>query len=80
MADHPITKTLDCTGLLCPLPVVKTKKALKDLIIGEILEMISTDPGSISDMQAWANQTKHELLEAMDEGNSRYRFIVKKTH
>ncbi len=80
MANHPITKTLDCTGLLCPLPVVKTKKALKDLMIGEILEMIATDPGSIPDMQAWANQTRHELLEALDEGNSRYRFIVKKTH
>src|SRR3972149_5314206 len=80
MENYQIVKTLDCSGLLCPLPVVKTKKALKDLQIGEILEMISTDPGSIPDMHAWANQTKHELLEAVDEGSSRFRFIVRKTH
>jgi len=80
MAEYQINKTLDCSGLLCPLPVVKTKKALKDLNVGDILEMISTDPGSIPDMHAWANQTRHELLAATDEGNSRFRFIVKKTH
>ena len=80
MAEHQINKTLDCSGLLCPLPVVKTRKALKGMQVGEILEMIATDPGSIPDMQAWANQTKHELLEAIDEGNSRFRFVVRKTH
>lgn len=80
MSEYQIAKVLDCSGLLCPLPVVKTKKALKDLQVGEILEMIATDPGAIPDMQAWANQTKHDLLEAIDEGNSRFRFIVRKTH
>lgn len=80
MQNYEIAKTLDCSGLLCPLPVVKTKKALKDIQVGQILEMIATDPGSIPDMKAWANQTKHELLSAVDEGNSRFRFIVKKTH
>ncbi len=79
MAEYNITKTLDCTGLLCPLPVVKTNKAIKELNVGDILEMIATDPGSIPDMQAWARQTKHELLEAKEE-DSVYRFIIKKTH
>ncbi len=80
MADHSATKTLDCSGLLCPMPVVKTNKSMKELQVGDVLEMISTDPGSLPDMTAWANQTKHELLESMDEGNDTYRFFIKKTH
>jgi len=79
MSDFNVKKTLDTSGLSCPLPVVKTKKALKDIEVGEILEMISTDAGSIPDMEAWARQTGHELLESNDEGSS-YRFFIKKTH
>lgn len=79
MSEFNVKKTLDTSGLSCPLPVVKTKKALKDLDIGDILEMISTDAGSIPDMQAWARQTGHELLESKDEGKS-FRFFIKKTH
>jgi tRNA 2-thiouridine synthesizing protein A len=63
----------------CPLPVVKTKKALKDMAVGDILEMISTDAGSIPDMEAWSRATGHELLQSNDEG-SLYRFFIKKTH
>ncbi len=79
MSEFNVKKTLDTSGLSCPLPVVKTKKALKDLDVGDILEMISTDAGSIPDMQAWARQTGHELLESKDEGKS-FRFFIKKTH
>ena len=79
MSEFKVKKTLYTSGLSCPLPVVKTKKALKDLEIGDILEMISTDAGSIPDMQAWARQTGHELLESKDEGKS-FRFFIKKTH
>ena len=79
MSEFNVKKTLDTSGLSCPLPVVKTKKALKDLEIGDILEMISTDAGSIPDMEAWARQTGHELLESKDEGKS-FRFFIKKTH
>ncbi len=79
MAEFQITNTLDCKGMLCPMPVVKTKGAIKQLNVGEVLEMISTDPGSMPDMQAWAKQTGHELLEATDEGDF-FRFIIKKTH
>lgn len=70
---------LDCSGLMCPMPVVKTAKTIKTMEVGDILEMISTDPGSMPDMQAWANQTKHELLESHDEGG-KFRFLIKKTH
>ena len=74
-----INKTLDCSGFLCPMPVVKTAKAIKEMAVGEVLEMISTDAGSMPDMKAWSNQTQHELLEAHDEGG-KFRFIIKKTH
>ena len=79
MSEFSVKKTLDTSGLSCPLPVVKTKKALKDIEVGEILEMIATDPGSIPDMEAWARQTGHELLKSSDEGSS-FRFFIKKTH
>ncbi len=79
MSDVTPNKTLDCTGLMCPMPVVKTKKALKELEVGQVLEMVATDPGSIPDMEAWARQTGHELLES-EEGDGKYRFLIKKTH
>ncbi len=79
MSDVKIVKKLDCSGLLCPMPVVKTFKTIKELQVGDILEMISTDPGSMPDMKAWANQTHHELLEAVDEWG-KFRFLIRKTH
>ena len=80
MADIQIDQTLDCSGMLCPMPVVKTRKAIKGMEVGQILEMISTDPGSMPDMHAWAKQTGHELLDAKDEGENVFRFLIKKTH
>ena len=79
MAELTANTVLDCKGLLCPMPVVKTKKAINTMAVGEVLEMISTDPGSMPDMQAWSKQTGHELLEAKDEGGV-FRFFIKKTH
>ena len=79
MSENNIDKMLDCSGLSCPMPVVKTKKAIKDMEIGQNLEMIATDPGSIPDMEAWARQTKHDLIESEDMGG-KYRFVIKKTH
>ena len=73
------TIKLDCSGLLCPMPVVKTAKTIKTMAIGDTLEMISTDAGSMPDMNAWARQTKHELLEA-EENSGKFRFVIKKTH
>jgi len=79
MSDVKIVQTLDCSGMSCPMPVVKTKKAINGMEIGEILEMISTDPGAVPDMDAWARQTQHELIESFNEGGS-YRFLIRKTH
>lgn len=78
--DAPIDKTLDCCGLICPMPVVKTRRAIKDMQIGQVLEMIATDPGSVPDMKAWENQTRHEVLLAEERGDGTFRFLIRKTH
>lgn len=70
-------KELDASGLACPLPIVKTKKALNDLTSGQILKIISTDRGSIADMAAFAEQTGNELLSSSEEGG-KYVFMMKK--
>ena len=56
-------KELDTRGLNCPLPILKAKKALADLPSGQVLRVVSTDPGSVRDFQAFARQTGHELVE-----------------
>jgi tRNA 2-thiouridine synthesizing protein A len=56
-------KELDTRGLNCPLPILKAKKALADMLSGEVLKVVATDPGSVRDFQAFARQTGNELLE-----------------
>jgi tRNA 2-thiouridine synthesizing protein A len=70
-------KELDTSGLSCPLPILKTKKALNDLASGQILKVVATDPGSIKDMQAFANQTGNPLLSSVEE-NKAYIFFLRK--
>lgn len=70
-------RILDCSGLSCPLPVVKTSKAIKELELGQVLKMIATDPGAPADMEAWARQTGHEMLLSMQDGKS-YIFLIKR--
>lgn len=55
-------KELDTSGLNCPLPILKAKKALADMLSGQLLKVIATDPGSARDFQAFARQTGHELV------------------
>ncbi len=62
-ADH----TLDCTGLYCPMPIVKTSQRIKELSGGEVLEVISDDRGIKSDMPAWCEKTGHEFLGLQEE-------------
>ncbi len=70
-------KLLDCSGMLCPLPVIKTSKAIKELQVGQVLKMIATDPGAPADMQAWSRQTGNELLDAHQE-NSKFIFYLRR--
>lgn len=72
-----ISKTLDASGLGCPLPIVKTKKEIDNLSSGQILEVISTDPGSKNDMTAWCKRTGNELIESAEQGG-KFQFYVKK--
>jgi TusA-related sulfurtransferase len=56
-------KEVDARGLNCPLPILKAKKALNDMLSGEVLKVVATDPGSIRDFQAFARQTGNELID-----------------
>ncbi|MCR4396015.1 MAG: sulfurtransferase TusA family protein [Candidatus Saccharicenans sp.] len=69
--------TLDNSGLACPMPIIKTKKAIDGMQVGQILKMIATDPGSVSDVQAWVGKTGHELLKHEQEGD-KYIFYIRK--
>lgn len=70
--------TLDCTGMSCPMPILKTKKAVDGLQQGQILKMIATDPGSTPDIEAWTQKTGHQLVETEKDG-AKYIFYIKKT-
>lgn len=75
--DASVDRTLDCRGLFCPMPVVKTRDAVRDLGVGQVLEMLSDDPASEADMRSWTRRTGHELLDVTKEG-AVYRFLVRK--
>jgi TusA-related sulfurtransferase len=62
------TRELDTRGLNCPLPILKAKKALAEMVSGELLRVVSTDPGSVRDFQAFARQTGNELVEQTQSG------------
>jgi TusA-related sulfurtransferase len=61
-------KTLDCMGLYCPMPIVKTAQAIKELEPGQVLEVLADDQGIKSDMPAWAQKTGNEFLGAEESG------------
>ena len=60
-------RELDARGLNCPLPILKTKKALAEMKSGEVLRVVATDPGSVRDFQAFARQTGNQLLDQFAE-------------
>lgn len=68
---------VDATGLACPMPIVKTKKAMNELNSGEILEIHTTDKGAKSDLAAWANSMGHVLVKHEEEG-SVFKFWIQK--
>ena len=70
-------QTLDASGLACPMPIIKTKKAIDGMAAGEILKMISTDAGSVKDFAAWSKSTGNELVEQTVDGGV-FRFVLKK--
>jgi len=79
MAEPHIDQTLDCSGLTCPLPLAKTNKAVKEMQSGQILEMLATDANAMMDMEAWAKQTRNELLLAQKQDDGKFRFLIRKS-
>ncbi|GAB2317874.1 sulfurtransferase TusA family protein [Alkalibacterium sp. s-m-22] len=72
-----VHKVLDAKGLACPMPIVKTRKEIKSMNTGEILEVQATDKGALKDFQAWAKSSGHELLDT-NETNDVLTFHIKK--
>jgi tRNA 2-thiouridine synthesizing protein A len=74
MADQ----VLDVKGLNCPLPILRAKKALKDIPTGGTLQVLATDPGAVKDFEAFCRTTGNELLESSNENNV-FSFVIKRT-
>jgi tRNA 2-thiouridine synthesizing protein A len=70
-------KTVDYKGLFCPMPIVKVSRAIKEIEVGQVLEMLADDPGSKADMQAWAKSTGHELVGMVEESGM-FKFYVRR--
>ena len=71
------TETLDTKGMNCPMPILKTKKSIKKLNIGDTLEIYSTDPGSVRDFASFCKATGNELLESGEDAGV-YRYLIRK--
>jgi tRNA 2-thiouridine synthesizing protein A len=76
MAVVPDRK-LDCVGLFCPMPILKTREAMKSMAGGQVIEVTSDDPASEADMQSWSARTGHELLE-IERNGAVFRFLLRK--
>ena len=70
-------KELDTSGLNCPLPIIKAKKEINGMDAGQILHIISTDPGAVKDFESFAKQTGNELIYSEEKDNKFY-FLLKK--
>ncbi|MDG0793936.1 sulfurtransferase TusA family protein [Cohnella ginsengisoli] len=70
-------QTLDCKGLACPMPIVKTKKAMDQLEAGQVIEVQATDKGSLADIQSWAKNTGHQYLGTVEEGEVLKHYLRK---
>jgi tRNA 2-thiouridine synthesizing protein A len=72
-----VTKTLDLKGLSCPMPIAKTAQAMRELVAGDVVEVLATDPGSVPDFNAWCENTGNELIEHTTEDGV-FRFVIRK--
>jgi tRNA 2-thiouridine synthesizing protein A len=78
MSDIKFDQLLDAKGMSCPLPILKTKKAVESLSKGQVLKVETTDPGSKNDMASWAKRTGNEILK-VEEGSGAFIFFIRKT-
>jgi len=70
-------QVLDCTGMACPLPVVKTSQAVKKMELGQVLELLATDPGVEPDMRAWSRRTGNELI-SIEKRDSVFHVLIRR--
>jgi len=77
MTEFTVARTLDARGLNCPMPVVKTSKEIKEVAVGDVLEVLATDPGSMADITAWCKSTGNELL-GMEKGAGVFKFYIRR--
>jgi len=77
--DIKVDKSLDLKGLACPMPVVKVSKGIKEVEIGQIIEAVTTDPGSLTDFPAWARTSGNEILKSEQDGNEITFYIERKS-
>jgi tRNA 2-thiouridine synthesizing protein A len=77
MVIMQMDETLDAKGLMCPMPIVKLSKKMKEMPVGKVLELISDDIGSKEDVPAWCKRTGNELVSTKEEGGA-YHYYIKK--
>ncbi len=78
METETVALVVDAKGLACPMPIFKAKQGLKSVEVGQVVEVLCSDPGSMADFKAFANATGHELLAAQSQ-DAIYRFLLRRT-
>jgi tRNA 2-thiouridine synthesizing protein A len=78
MTEYQVAREFDASGLRCPMPILKTKKEIKEIEVGQILKVIATDIGTKKDFPAWADRTGNEILELQEEDNKLVWFLKRK--
>jgi tRNA 2-thiouridine synthesizing protein A len=77
MTDIKAEKVLDLKGLLCPIPIVKMAKAIKEVEVGQLIEAFATDPGVMADIPAWCRSTGNDLV-TLEKLDKQFRFVVRR--
>jgi len=73
-----VSKTVDVKGFSCPIPVLKANRAIRDIPVGGVLEILATDPRSMEDIEAWAKREGHQLLLAEEKEDKTFRFLIRR--
>lgn len=77
METQEVSLVVDAKGLACPMPIFKAKKGLQTVELGQVVEVLCTDPGAVADFKAFANSTGHELLVS-EQNDKVYRFLLRR--
>ena len=79
MSQVNVDVELDCRGMSCPIPILKTKKMIDTMAAGQVLKLLATDPGAVNDVNAWTRRTKNELIDSeIDNDNREFAFYLRK--